>query len=134
MTYPVLLSISNYVVLAFLTIAVYALLPLFFAMPIEFGGLGFQPPAIGFIMGSYGAFTGLFQMFFFAKIIRRFGERTVFISSVSFFLPIFAMLPVMSIYARYHGVTAFIGIFIAVILILMSLRDMAFGTYTNRDS
>ena len=35
LTYPVLLSISNYVSLAFLNIAINALFPLFLAMPID---------------------------------------------------------------------------------------------------
>jgi hypothetical protein len=40
---PIVLSISNYVVLAFLDIAVSALLPLFLAMPLEIGGLDLRP-------------------------------------------------------------------------------------------
>ncbi|KAF8875933.1 major facilitator superfamily domain-containing protein [Infundibulicybe gibba] len=54
LVYPVIISISNYMALAFLEIMLYALFPLFFTMPIHIGGLGFKPSTIGYIMGVYG--------------------------------------------------------------------------------
>ncbi|KAF8628588.1 hypothetical protein AX17_005983 [Amanita inopinata Kibby_2008] len=44
LVYPVLISVANYASLAFMNIMVSALLPLFFAMPIRFGGLGAVEP------------------------------------------------------------------------------------------
>ncbi|KAG6817275.1 hypothetical protein H0H87_010936 [Tephrocybe sp. NHM501043] len=67
--YPVVISISNYMSLAFLNISLNALFPLFMAMPLAIGGLGFSPATIGYIMGCYGVCTGVFQALYFAKII-----------------------------------------------------------------
>ncbi|KAF8875792.1 major facilitator superfamily domain-containing protein [Infundibulicybe gibba] len=54
LVYPVIISISNYMALAFLRAMFDALLPLFLAMPIHIGGLGFKPSTIGYIMGYSG--------------------------------------------------------------------------------
>ncbi|KAG6860740.1 hypothetical protein C0995_008004 [Termitomyces sp. Mi166 len=54
LVYPVILSVSNYMSLAFLHISLNALLPLFLAMPLAIGGLGFDPVTIGYVMGIYG--------------------------------------------------------------------------------
>ncbi|GLB44900.1 putative major facilitator superfamily protein [Lyophyllum shimeji] len=127
LTYPVIISVSNYVSLAFLNISLNALLPLFMAMPLEIGGLAFKPATIGYIMGSYGALCGLFQASSFARIIRWLGERRVFILGISTGLPIFALFPIMSISAKSYGVNAFTWTCIAVLLILMVFMDMSFG-------
>ncbi|KAF8220945.1 MFS general substrate transporter [Tricholoma matsutake] len=127
MTYPVILSISNYMVLAFLNISFYALLPLFFAMPIDLGGLGFSPARIGYIIGSAGAITGLFQALLFAKIVRCLGERFVFLVGMCSYLPAFMALPIMSFYAHRFGVTIVVWIIIATVIALMTLMDMSYA-------
>lgn len=134
MIYPVIISVSNYVVLAFLNIAVNALLPLFFAMPVEIGGLGLTPLTIGYTMGAYGASTGLFQALFFAKIIRRFGEKRIFVGGMMVFAPIFVLFPVMSICARRSGVTIVVWFLIMLVLALMSFMDMAYGTFFHSET
>lgn len=113
--------------LAFLNISLNALMPLFFAMPVAIGGLGFDPPTIGYIMGAYGAFTGLFQAFYFAKIIHYLGERRIFVWGMLTFLPIFTIFPMMSQYAQHFGVTPVVYAMIGVMLVLMAFMDMAFG-------
>jgi MFS family permease len=132
-TYPVILSISNYMTLAFLNIAFYALLPLFLAMPVELGGLGFSPPLIGSIIGSYGAFTGLFQLLCFARIVRCLGERFVFLMGMCSFLPAYMALPIMSVYAQRFGVTTMVWIIIATVLVLMTLMEMSFGSLLHSE-
>ncbi|KAF5379817.1 hypothetical protein D9615_005697 [Tricholomella constricta] len=127
LVYPVIISVSNYMSLAFLNISLNALLPLFLAMPLEIGGLGFEPAIIGYIMGSYGAFCGLFQALYFAKIIHYLGERRIFVYGIATYLPVFALFPIMSISAQQHGVTAFTWTCIAILLALMAFMDMAFG-------
>lgn len=115
-------------VIAFLNIALTALMPLFFAMPVELGGLGFHPPLIGYIFGSYGIFTGLFQGLCFCKITGFLGERSVFVIGVMAYLPVFVTFPVMSFYAQRFGITFVVWILIASIIVLMAFSDMAFGT------
>ena len=128
LVYPVVLSISNYVFLAFLNISVNALLPLFLAMPLEIGGLNFSPPTIGLIIGSYGAASAIFQAIYFARIIRRWGERKVFIVAMSTFLPVFLLLPTINFIARKWGQLS-LGVYLSLgcLLAMIALMDMAYG-------
>ena len=75
LTPRVLLSISNYAVLAIVEIAYLALQPLFLATPIELGGLGLPPPTIGIILGTFGVLNGFFQAMFFATLMDRWGPK-----------------------------------------------------------
>ncbi|CAA7266806.1 unnamed protein product [Cyclocybe aegerita] len=127
--YPVILSVSNYVVLAFLNIAVCALLPLFLAMPLDIGGLDFDPPKIGYIMGSYGAGSAIFQAFYFARIVRYFGERKVYIAAISTMIPVFLSFPIINLLARAYGQQSVqVWTVIVVLLALLAFMDMAYGT------
>jgi MFS family permease len=130
LTFPVIISISNYFILAFLSIAVNALLPLFYHMPISMGGLDLDPVAIGYLMGMYGAGTGLFQLLFFARIVRRYGTRRVFILSLSMFIPMFAMFPATSIVAKAYGVDCLaVWVLVGLILFLLFFVDTAYGLF-----
>ncbi|KAJ6553625.1 major facilitator superfamily domain-containing protein [Mycena vulgaris] len=125
--FPVIISISNYVALGFLNTTLAALLPLFLAMPIDIGGLGLPPPKIGLILAAYGLATGLFQVFFFARLVRRFGEKRVFINGMITCLPVFALFPIMSIIAQRSGLTTVVWILIGCVLVLGALMDTSFG-------
>ncbi|KAJ7115631.1 major facilitator superfamily domain-containing protein [Mycena crocata] len=125
--FPVLISISNYVTLAFLYITLSALLPLFLAMPISIGGLGLPPAKIGLILSAYSAATALFQVFFCARLIQRFGATRVFIAGISTCLPIFALFPLMSIIAQRTGLGAHIWALVGCVLGLGALLDTSFG-------
>ncbi|RDB25899.1 Efflux pump azaL [Hypsizygus marmoreus] len=137
LTYPVLLSVSNYMSLAFLKISLNTLLPLFLAMPLAIGGLGFSPATIGYILSLHGAFAGIFQAFYFARIVRRLGARRVFVWGIATFVGIFAALPVIGLYARNcvdagmdGGESTADGVVwmaIGCVLIMMTFMDMAFG-------
>ena len=74
------------------------------AMPIELGGLGFTPTAIGYVLGTVGVWTGLFSVVFVARLLRRFGERWLFIVGMLGFSVNFMMLPLINIVARRTGV------------------------------
>ncbi|KDR78788.1 hypothetical protein GALMADRAFT_244335 [Galerina marginata CBS 339.88] len=127
LTFPVVISIANYVTLAFLNISVNALLPLFFHMPIDKGGLHLNPVTIGYIMGLYGAGTGTFQVLFFAKLVRRFGTRRIFIMSMATFIPVFLIFPLVSVLAKAWGVSWGVWILVAVMLFLLFFMDTAYG-------
>lgn len=126
--YPVILSVSNYVVLAFLGIAVSALLPLFLAMPLHIGGLSFDPPSIGYIIGAEGAAAAIFQAFYFARIVNYFGERRIFIYAISLFIPIFLSFPLINATAlRFGNQSGQVWFLIAILLAMLALMDMAYG-------
>jgi len=96
-------------------------------MPIEIGGLGFPPQTIGLVLSLYGVITGFFQVFFFAKLIRRLGERRLFLMSMSTNLVIFALFPIMSAIAKRYGFVPIIWVLIGVLLLLAAAMDPAFG-------
>jgi MFS family permease len=127
LTYPVILSISNYVCLSFLDISFNALYPLFLTMPIHIGGLGFPPSTIGYIIGANGVAIGLFQFFFFAKLMRRFGERRMFLNGMWAFVPAFGVMPVMNALARKDGMDAKVWVLVGVVVVLAVLMDISFG-------
>lgn len=129
--FPVIISISNYVALGFLNTTLGALLPLFLAMPIEIGGLALPPAKIGLILSAYGVTTGLFQVIFFARFIRRFGERRMFINGMITCLPVFALFPIMSIIAQHYGLSFVIWAMIGCVLALGALMDTAFGPFLS---
>jgi MFS family permease len=130
LTFPIIISIANYFILAFLSIAANALLPLFYHMPISMGGLDLDPAAIGYLMGMYGAGTGLFQLLFFARIVRRYGTRRVFILSLSMFIPLFAMFPATSIVAKTYGVDCWaVWVLVGIMLFLLFFVDTAYGLF-----
>jgi hypothetical protein len=131
LTYPVVISVSNYTAHAFLNITLLAILPLFFTMPIELGGLGFTPSLIGYIFGSWGVLMGLFQVFCFSRIVRYLGERSVFNIGMRSYLAVFTALPIMSAYAQRFGVTFVVWILIGLVLVMMAFMDMAYGLWLS---
>ncbi|KAF8867875.1 major facilitator superfamily domain-containing protein [Infundibulicybe gibba] len=127
LVYRVLISVFNYMTLAFLDIMLGALLPLFLAMLIEIGGLGFEPSTIGYIIGVYGLCNGIFQVLCFAPIVRRFGTRSIFVKGIMSFVLIYALFPVMNVIARHSGVNAIVWSIIILMICFMSFMDMAYG-------
>ncbi|TFK27818.1 MFS general substrate transporter [Coprinopsis marcescibilis] len=127
LVYPVVISVANYVSLAFLNICVNALLPLFLHMPIEIGGLGMGPPIIGATMAMYGLICGVLQALFFAPAVRYFGTRTIVIIGMFCYIPLFALFPIISFVARTQGVTWLVWALIGCILLLLAIMDTAYG-------
>lgn len=128
MIYPVLLSVSNYTSLSFLHICLYALLPLFLAMPIEIGGLGLHPPTIGLILGAHGGLSGGTQSLVFARVVRYLGARKAFLCSMCAFVPAFLMFPVVSLMARVDGFHAPVWGLLITMLIFVAITDMGYGS------
>ncbi|KAF8348802.1 major facilitator superfamily domain-containing protein [Amanita rubescens] len=127
LTYPVVLSVSNYVTLAFLEIMFTSLVPLFMAMPIELGGLGFTPMVIGSLLGILGAYTGVFQVLFFARLVRRFGPRGLFIVGMLTFCVYSVIYPLINIVARRTGVTWAVWSLLFIPLFLYPIKDMCYS-------
>ncbi|KIM39253.1 hypothetical protein M413DRAFT_415849 [Hebeloma cylindrosporum] len=127
LTFPVVISIANYMTLAFLDISVNALLPLFFHMPIAMGGLGLNPVSIGYIMGFYGAGTGAFQVLFFSTLVKRFGTRRVFIMNIATFIPAFLVFPLISLVAKKWGLCIGVWLLVGWLLCMRFFIDTAYG-------
>ncbi|KAI0058970.1 MFS general substrate transporter [Artomyces pyxidatus] len=127
LTRPVVLSISNYAVLALVEIALSALLPLFYSTPIELGGLGLTPAFIGICMGVFGLLNGCLQFLFFARAVHRFGPKRVFVFGMSMFIPIFSMFPLANALARQGGLSLLVWAVVFMQLVLMVVMDMSYG-------
>lgn len=127
--FPVIISVANMASLAFIEIALVALLPLFYSSSIEHGGLGLEPSTIGLLLGMYGVVCAPFQVLFFAPIIRRWGAKKVFIVAMSAFLPIYALFPIISILARQSGLSPIVWVITVCQLLLVVILDMAHGEY-----
>lgn len=127
LTFPVVISIANYATLGFLEIALLALLPLFYSSPIEYGGLGFDPSTIGIILAIFGLTNGIFQVFFFAKIVKKWGAKRLFVAGMTSFSPIFLLFPVINALARQWGVTPIVWVAVALQLLIAIIMDMCYG-------
>ncbi|KAI5990084.1 major facilitator superfamily domain-containing protein [Pisolithus albus] len=127
-TYSVVIAIANYGILGLIEIGFFALVPLFYATPVEIGGLGLPPLTIGMIMMAFGVGNGLFQVLFTARAIERFGERGVFCSAVLAFFPIIATFPTMSwIIQVQKEVGPAIWVLVFAQLLLWAVVDMAYA-------
>ena len=121
------LSIANYLWLAFLDVVVLALHPLFFATPIRLGGLGMSPATIGLCLGGFGLLDGVAHGLFFPKVIRRVGLKKLFLASVLCFIPMFAMFPVVNHFARMWGLSPAVWALILFHFVISCATEMAFG-------
>ncbi|KAH7921287.1 MFS general substrate transporter [Leucogyrophana mollusca] len=124
----VMIPVANYATLAIVEITILALQPLFYSTPTDLGGLGFPPSVIGAWVALFGFADGMFQLCFFASIVERWGAKRIFVISVSLFLPIIAIFPIMSSVVRTRGVDSYIWVLLSCQLVLMVIMDMAFGT------
>ncbi|KII95468.1 hypothetical protein PLICRDRAFT_48426 [Plicaturopsis crispa FD-325 SS-3] len=121
MIYPVILSISNYALLAVLGSATDALQSVFYATPIEYGGLGLPPSTIGRCLSAFGFFNGFLQAFFFAHFVRRWGPKRVFLFGIGTFVPVFALFPII------NGLSWIVWLFLAVQLVLCVAMNMCYS-------
>ena len=122
-----ILSIVNYLFLAFIDMAFLSLQPLFFATPIHLGGLGLPPQTIGLYLGIFGSLSGTAQALFFSKAVQSFGLKGLFLMSLSCFIPLFALFPVISHLVRERGLSPAAWMLVASQLLLKCATDFTYG-------
>ncbi|KAI0302851.1 MFS general substrate transporter [Multifurca ochricompacta] len=105
LTIPVIVSVSNYAMLALLDMAAMALIPLVWATPVDLGGLNLSPKTIGLWLSGYGCLNGVLQFIFFPRVVGRLGPGRVVLISIASFVIIYTMFPFENMAARYatHG-------------------------------
>lgn len=123
-----IVSVSNYSALGFIDIACNALLPLFYSSSVKLGGLGLDPSTIGLILGSYGFLKGVFQMLFFAKLVRIWGVKKVYMIGLCSFFAMFPLFAVISLLARANGgTTPLVWAVVYLQLFFGIIKDTSYG-------
>ncbi|KAG2145386.1 major facilitator superfamily domain-containing protein [Suillus bovinus] len=123
----VIIAAGNYAALSFLDIAFRAVQPVFFATPVELGGLGLDPPRIGNILAIYGVINGLFQIFFFADLHDRFGSKIIYSVSMAAGIPMILTLPILNAVARVHGLSLTVWAIVGLQLVLSMILNLAYS-------
>ena len=102
LTRPVVVSVANCGVIALLDMIAGTLISFIWSTPVEFGGLSMSPASIGLWTAGYGFMNCVFQFVAFPGVVRRFGPRLVFITSILCFFPDLHHVP-----HRELGITSF---------------------------
>jgi hypothetical protein len=127
LTRPVLLSIANYAMLALIEMVCLALMPLMWSTPIEFGGLGMSPVAIGLWMSVYGCMDGIVQFTIFPRVVEYFGLRRVFVTCIAFAAVLLALFPLESLVIRHAVRSQIVWPLICLQLVSFSIVRMGYS-------
>ena len=123
----VLIPVICYVCLTSLHGASNAIQPLFLAMPVNIGGLALTPRNIGYILSIYGVANSLCQTVMLGRLVRRFGVKAVFVTSISAFIPIYAFSPVMNLLVRRSGFSYVIWVVLGCQLSASLVMELGYG-------
>ncbi|KAG6810468.1 hypothetical protein H0H92_011732 [Tricholoma furcatifolium] len=124
----VVVSVGIYAFVALLEVSYRALQPVFFATPIDFGGLDLSPPSIGNILSLSGAFVGLSQILVFPFIHRLLGDKSAFIVAVTATIPLFLTFPAAHRLVKKQGFTWPVWLIITIQSMLPLGFGLAFGS------
>lgn len=108
-------TIVNYGCFTFVDMAIFALIPLVYSTPIEYGGLGMDPFKIGVILGSFGMINGLLCAVTLGPLMRRWGPTTVYKRSILGLFISFSAFPIQNALARRAGC---LDIYVAAVVLL----------------
>ena len=138
LTKPVMISISNYAMLALLDMSAMVLIPLVWSTPIELGGLNLSPASIGLWLSAYGCLNGVLQFAFFPSVVGRLGPGRVVLASIVAYVIIYTMFSFENLAARHatsaHGAGTNVAVWLFVILQLASIciTDMGFSEFRKK--
>ncbi|KAF8896545.1 member of major facilitator superfamily multidrug-resistance, DHA1 sub-family [Infundibulicybe gibba] len=127
LTPRVIIAAGNYASLSLVDIAFRAVQPLFMSTPIKLGGLGLPPSTIGNLLSIFGILTGIFQVFFFAKIHDRWGSKTVFTAGMTFAFPMFILFPIISHLAKSQGLSTTVWALVVIQIVISVGLNLSFG-------
>ncbi|KAG2106645.1 major facilitator superfamily domain-containing protein [Suillus discolor] len=130
LTSKVLSVTASYATTGLFQMGFYSILPVFYATPIELGGLSLDPPRIGALLAASGVIQGIFQLLFYARLNDRFGTRAIHISGISSGIPIVILFPVANALARAYGMGMAVWLCVAVQLTLKTSLIMCFPCIT----
>lgn len=96
-------KLVNFGCFAFVDMAVFALIPLVYSTPIEYGGLGMDPFTIGLIMGSFAMANGILSALCLGSLLRRWDPKVIFQHGILSLFVSFAAFPIQDAFARRAG-------------------------------
>ncbi|KAG1742248.1 MFS multidrug-resistance DHA1 sub-family [Suillus paluster] len=117
---------ASYATMTLFHLAFSSILPVFYATPIELGGLSLDPPRIGAILAASAVVHGTFQILFYARLHDRFGAGAIHVTGVSSGIPIVLLFPVINGLARVHGLGLAVWLCVSVQLVLMTSLVMCY--------
>ncbi|KAH7912793.1 major facilitator superfamily domain-containing protein [Hygrophoropsis aurantiaca] len=123
----VIIAAGNYGTLSLLDIAFRAVQPLFFATPMELGGLGLAPPEIGNILAVYGVINGLFQIFFFADLHDKYGTKKIYTVAMASAFPLIMTLPLLNFLGRTQGLSWMVWTIVGVQLVISVVMNLGYA-------
>ncbi|KAG1791888.1 uncharacterized protein HD556DRAFT_628164 [Suillus plorans] len=126
LTSKVLSVTASYATTGLFQMGFNSILPVFYATPIELGGLSLDPPRIGALLAASGIIQGIFQLLFYARLNDRFGARAVHIIGISSGIPMIILFPVANALARAYGIGMAVWPCVAVQLTLKTNLIMCF--------
>ncbi|KAG2106602.1 major facilitator superfamily domain-containing protein [Suillus discolor] len=130
LTSKVLSVTASYATMGLFQMGFNSVLPVFYATPIELGGLSLDPPRIGALLAASGVTHGMFQLFFYARLHDRFGAKAIHITGVSSGIPMVILFPVTNALARAYGIGMAVWLCVAVQLMLKISLIMCFPCMT----
>ncbi|KIM39395.1 hypothetical protein M413DRAFT_447318 [Hebeloma cylindrosporum] len=127
LTRRVIVAAGNYASLSLVDISFRAIQPVFLSTPIHNGGLGLPPSTIGKLLSIYGVLNGVFQVFFFARIIDRWGSKRVFFGGIASGIPAFTLFPVINYLARHQGYSTAVWIAVGFQIVVSIVLTFCYG-------
>jgi len=127
LNFRVLIPVTCYVCLASLHAGSNAIQPLFLAMPVNIGGLSLPSRDVGYILGTYGIANSICQLLMLGRLVRRFGVKAVFVTSISAFIPIYALSPIMNILVRRNGFSYVVWVVLVCQLSASLVMELGYG-------
>ncbi|KAG2093751.1 major facilitator superfamily domain-containing protein [Suillus discolor] len=130
LTSKMLSATASYATMGLFQMGFNSVLPVFYATPIELGGLSLDPPRIGALLAASGVTHGMFQLFFYAHLHDRFSARAIHITGVSSGIPMVILFPVTKALARVYGIGMAVWLCVAIQLMLKINLIMCFPCMT----
>ncbi|KAG1889689.1 major facilitator superfamily domain-containing protein [Suillus fuscotomentosus] len=130
LTWKVLSVTACYATTGLFEIGFNSVLPVFYATPIELGGLSLDPPRIGTLLAASSVINGIFQLLFYTRLNDCFGARAIHITGVSSGIPMVILFPVINALARAYGIGMAVWLCVVVQLMLMTNLMMCFPCIT----
>lgn len=130
----VIIATCAYAATALIEISFRAVQPVFYATPIEMGGLGLDASAIGIILAMLGILNGVLQLLFFVRLHDWLGGRNLYLFSVFSCFPMFALFPAISFAAKAQGLSYFVYLLVGLQLLAFVISYSAFGMHDGQSN